>query len=123
MKCAGGVQNCTGCAPCFLRLSVLRRHKLRLRSAKPSRLQESRSRFHWRRAQKQPTQNIVAKERVLQEVVDSDYRFGSVAVVRADSPHTLDASLAWIAGVLGLPEASAKQQKNRPFRPMPSWAG
>jgi hypothetical protein len=36
--------------------------------------------------------------------------YEAVLWVRADSPATLDASLAGIAGVLGLPEVSAKEQ-------------
>ncbi len=40
-----GVPNCTGSAVCFSRLLVLTRPKLRLRSAKPSESQRSRSRF------------------------------------------------------------------------------
>ena len=42
---ACGMPNCTGYAVCFSRLSVLRGSKLRLRSAKPSESQRSRSRF------------------------------------------------------------------------------
>ena len=44
-----GVPNCTGFAVCFSRLWVLTRPKLRLRSAKPSEPQGSRSRFHWQK--------------------------------------------------------------------------
>ena len=40
-----GLPNCTGSAVCFSRLWVLRRPKLRLRSAQPSEPQGSRSRF------------------------------------------------------------------------------
>jgi hypothetical protein len=36
--------------------------------------------------------------------------YEAVLWVRADSPQTLDASLAGIAGVLGLPESSVKEQ-------------
>jgi hypothetical protein len=36
--------------------------------------------------------------------------YEAVLWVKADNPQTLDASLAGIAGVLGLPEASAKEQ-------------
>jgi predicted ATPase len=55
--------DCTGYAACFSRLWVLTRPRSRLRSAKPSAPQRSRSRFHWRNAPKQPTQNTVAKKR------------------------------------------------------------
>ena len=47
----------------FLAILVLTRPKLRLHFAKPSESQRSRSRFRWRHAQKQPTQNTVAKKR------------------------------------------------------------
>ena len=45
LKSAIGVPNCIGFAVCFSRLWVLTRPKLRLRSAKPSESQRSRSRF------------------------------------------------------------------------------
>jgi len=45
LETAGGVPNCTGSALCFLRLFVPTRPKLRLRCAKPSESQRSRSRF------------------------------------------------------------------------------
>ena len=57
-----GLPNCTGSAVCFSRLLVLRRPKLRLRSAKPSKSQRSRSRFRWRNARKQPTQNTARQK-------------------------------------------------------------
>src|SRR6201995_6188774 len=72
LKGAGGVPNCA-VSVAFSRLWVLRRPKLRLRSAKPSISQRSRSRFHWRHAQKQPTRNIVAKKQAGQEDVESIY--------------------------------------------------
>jgi hypothetical protein len=62
---------------CFSRLLVLTTSKLRLHFAPPSELQRNRSRFHWRNAQKQPTENTVAKKRVRWEDVDSDYLFGN----------------------------------------------
>jgi|ERR1700752_1603142 hypothetical protein len=45
---------CTGFAVCFSRRWVPRKPKLRLRSAKPSESQRSRSRFRCRNAQRQP---------------------------------------------------------------------
>src|SRR5208282_276191 len=68
--------NCTGSAVCFSRPWVLTRRKLRLRSAKPSESQRSRSRFHCRNAPKQLTQNTIAKKQAGQEDTDSDYLFG-----------------------------------------------
>jgi hypothetical protein len=73
LKGAGGVPNCAGSVVYFSRLWVLRRPKLRLRSAQPSKSQRSRSRFHWRHAQKQPTRNTVAKKQAGQEDVESIY--------------------------------------------------
>jgi hypothetical protein len=61
----------------FSRLWVLRRPKLRLRFAKRSESQRSRSRFHWRNALKLPTQNIAAKKWVQWENMESDYLFGN----------------------------------------------
>jgi hypothetical protein len=58
-----GVPTCTGFAVCFSPLWVLTRPKLRLRSAKPSAPQGSRSRFRWRDARKQATQNIGGERR------------------------------------------------------------
>src|SRR6201995_4629108 len=74
LKGAGGVPNCA-VSVAFSRLWVLRRPKLRLRSARPSKSQRSRSRFHWRHAQKQPTRNTVAKKQAGQEDVDSTCLF------------------------------------------------
>jgi hypothetical protein len=51
--------------------------KSRLRSARPSEQQPSRSRFRYRDAPKQATQNTVAKKRVRQEDVHSDYLFSN----------------------------------------------
>jgi hypothetical protein len=72
-----GLPNCTGCAVCFSRLLVVKRAKLRLRSAKPLESQRSRSPFRYRNAQRQPTRNIAAKKRAGQKVVDSDCLFGN----------------------------------------------
>src|SRR5271157_864650 len=69
------MRNCTGSAACFSRLLVPMRPKLRLPSVRPSAPQRSRSRFHWRYAQKRATQYTAAKKRARQEVVDSDCRF------------------------------------------------
>src|SRR6516162_900265 len=77
LKSAGGVPNCTGSAGCFSRLWAPTRYKFRLRSAKPSESQRSRSRFHWRNAQKQPTRNISAKKGTHQEDLDSGYLFSN----------------------------------------------
>ena len=74
---AGGTLNCTGCAASFSRLQVPTRAKSRLRSAIPSKSQESRNHFRLKSAQKQPTRNLVTKKRAGQEDVDSDYRFAS----------------------------------------------
>ena len=63
IESAGGVPNCTGSGVCFSRLWVLRRTKLRIRSAMPSEPQRSRIRFHWRNAQKQPTRNTAPKSK------------------------------------------------------------
>jgi hypothetical protein len=60
-----------------LRLWVPTQPKLRPRSAQPSESHMSRSRFRWRNAQKQPTQNIAGKKRARQEEVDSDYLFAN----------------------------------------------
>ena len=68
--------NYTGSAVYFSLPWVPRRPKSRQRSAKPSEPQRSRSRFRWRNAPKEPTQNIVARKRVQREDVDSDYHFG-----------------------------------------------
>src|SRR5271165_194174 len=76
MKCACGVPNNAGSAVCFSRLLVLTRRKLRLRSARPSEPQTSRSPLHWRNARKQPTRNTADKRRAVQANVDSDYLFG-----------------------------------------------
>jgi hypothetical protein len=67
------LETITGFAVSFSRLWVLGRRKLRLRFAKPSESRGSRSRFSWRNAPKEPTQNIAGKERVRRECVDSDY--------------------------------------------------
>jgi hypothetical protein len=56
----------------FLTALVLPRQKLRLRSTRLSESQRSRSRFHWRNAQKQPTRNIADKKRARREDADSD---------------------------------------------------
>ena len=45
VKSAGGLPNCTGSAACFSRLLASTRHRLALRSARPSKSQGSRSRF------------------------------------------------------------------------------
>ena len=50
---------------------------MRLHFAKPSESHESRNRFRYRNAQKQPTQNTVAKKRAGQEDVDSDHLFAN----------------------------------------------
>ena len=83
LKSTRGMPNCTGSAVCFSQLLVLKRRRLRPRSAQPSLPQRSRSRFHWRNALKQPTRNIGGKKRVRQEDVDSDYLFGG----SRSSPH------------------------------------
>src|SRR4029077_10799512 len=56
---------------------MLKRPKLRPRSAKPSESQGSRSRFRYRNALKEPTQNIAGKKRAGQQDVDSDYLFAN----------------------------------------------
>ena len=62
---------------CISRGSVVPRGpKLRLRFAKPSESQGSRSRFHCRNALKQLTRNTIAKKQAGQEDTDSDYLFG-----------------------------------------------
>src|SRR3974390_3048414 len=73
LKTAITVPNCTGSKACFSRLLLPTKRKLRLRSAKPSELQKMRSPFRCRNGQRQPTQNIGGKKRVLQEDVESDY--------------------------------------------------
>jgi hypothetical protein len=60
----------------FLAATVPTRPKLRLPSAKQSESQRNRSRFHWRHARKQATQNIDAKKRARQEGV-SPTSFGN----------------------------------------------
>ena len=77
LKREGCVPNCTGSVACFSRLSVLTRPRLRLRSAQPSRLQGSRSRFQWRKGRKHPTQNTAAIKRAGQENVEADYLFAN----------------------------------------------
>src|SRR6516225_6812003 len=69
--------SCTCFAVCSSLLLAPPNLKLRLRSVKPSESRGSRSRFRTRSAPKQPTRNIVAKKRVRQEDVDSDYLFGN----------------------------------------------
>jgi hypothetical protein len=64
-----GVPTCIGFAVCFSPLWVRTRSKLGLRSAKPSTPQGSRSRFRWRDARKQATQNIGGERRACQEYV------------------------------------------------------
>src|SRR5260370_16978542 len=83
LSSAFSVTNCTGFAVCLSRLWVLRRPKLRLRSAQPSTPDGCRSRFHWRNGQKQPTQNIAAKKRARQEDADSDYLFDNLVLLPA----------------------------------------
>ena len=70
-----GLPNYTGFVVYFSRLWAPMNPKLRLRSAKPSESQRSRSRFRWRNARKQPMRNIAGKKRAAQEDVDSDYLF------------------------------------------------
>ena len=53
----------------FLRLSALRRPTLKLPSVQPSKSRGSRSRFHWRNAPKQPTQNTAAKREIVKSCV------------------------------------------------------
>src|SRR6516162_9937759 len=69
--------SCTCFAVCSSLLLAPPNLKLRLPSVKPSVRPSSRSRFHWRSVQKQPTRNIAGKERAGQEEVDSDYVFGN----------------------------------------------
>ena len=69
--------NYAGSAVCFSRLWAPTRFKLRLHSAKPSESHGSRSRFHSRNEQKQPTRNTAAKKGAGQEGVGSDYLFGN----------------------------------------------
>ena len=57
LKTAAGVPNCTGSKVSFSRLWVPTTPKLKPHSGKPSELQRNRSRFRWRSARKQPTQN------------------------------------------------------------------
>ena len=68
-----GLPNCTGFAVYFSWLLVPTRPRLMLRSVQPSAPQRSRSRFHSRNAQKQPTQHTAAKKRAGQEDAGSDY--------------------------------------------------
>jgi hypothetical protein len=68
---------CIGFAACFLRLWVLRRHKLKIHFAKLSGQQNSRSRSCYKTVQEQRTLNTAAKKRAGQQDVDSDYLFGS----------------------------------------------
>jgi hypothetical protein len=62
-------------AVCFSRIWMPTRCKLRLRSAKRSESQRSRSRFQGQNAPKRPTLNIAGKKRARQEDVDTDYLF------------------------------------------------
>jgi ATP dependent DNA ligase domain len=68
---------CIGFAACFLRLWVLRRHKLKIHFAKLSGQQNSRSRFHLRNAQKLVALNTAVKRRAGQEDAESDYLFAN----------------------------------------------
>src|SRR3974390_3033447 len=79
LESAGGVPNCTASTGCFSRLWAPTKYKFRLRSAKPLESQRSRSRFHWRNAPKQPTQNTAAKKRAGWEDVYFDYLLVTLA--------------------------------------------
>ena len=81
------------------------RLKSRLRSARPSERQSSRSRSPWRSAPKQPTQNIAGKKRAGQEDVDSDYLFRDCSQ-RAVSRFEKVIGCQAVAGVLWLSFAS-----------------
>src|SRR6516164_4673793 len=83
LESAGGVPNCTGSAGCFSWLWAPTKYKFRLRSLKPSESQRSRSRFHWRNAPKQPTQNTVAKKRAHHEDVMDVLHCGEESVLVA----------------------------------------
>jgi hypothetical protein len=66
------VPNSTAFAVYFSRLWMLPIPKLRLPSALPSVLLNSRSRLHWRNAQRKATQNTAAKKAGRTQVAGSD---------------------------------------------------
>src|SRR4029077_17742602 len=113
MKSAGGVPNCTGSAVFFSRLRVATRPRLRLRSARPVESQSSRSRFRWRNARKQPTQNIADKKPARQEDVDSDYLFDNAQYPSYDDDLRKSGSNARRA-VLGCCENDPLRTKSTP---------
>src|SRR5215469_2219260 len=82
-----GMLNCIDSAACFWRRWVPTRPKSRLRLAKPSELQRSRSRFRWRNARKQPMRSTFARKRADQEDLDSDYLFADSSTALAHSPN------------------------------------
>jgi hypothetical protein len=98
------VPNCIGSTACFSWLWVRTRPKLRVHFAKPSAPQRSRSRFRWRHAQKQPTQDTVGKRRAGEEPVDFDYPFANLASA--------------LTGILPLPSRSVVDLSQRSCSPI-----
>ena len=98
--------------------------KLRLRCALPSKLQRSRSRFRYRNAQKQPTQNTVAKKRAGQEDAGSVCLFANRAGVADDLPahvaRSLTAGVRIVCDIVkslkDANEAASKHQSRLPRR-------